>query len=297
MRIAVLGAGAIGGLIAAHLVTSGYDVLVHSRGEHGARMAIEGLEIDGEINLSIAAEDWLVTLNEIGISPELEKSCDMAIITSKAMNTENLALIARLLCDGPVLSLQNGLGNLEIISDTLGPQRAFAATTTHGVTKVAPGRLNWAGRGKIDLESTSPFFPIFEKSGLNPSVSNDVSLLLWNKLLINVGINPLAALCGIKNGELLDGNLFEEACAVMLEAASVARFEGVILDSDEELVETLLQVITHTSENECSMLQDIRNGRKTEIEMICGEVVKRGERAGITCPRNSLLLTQISSLN
>jgi len=297
MRIAVLGAGAIGGLVAAHLVTSGYEVLVHSRGEHGARMAVEGLSISGEMEITIAAQDWLVTLDEVGISPELENSCDMAIITCKATDTQNLAMIAGSLCQGPVLSLQNGLGNLEIIGETLGPQRAFAATTTHGVTKVAPGQLNWAGRGQIEIESSSPFYAVFEKSGLNPSVCEDVSLLLWNKLLINVGINPLAALCGISNGELLSDNLFEEACAVMLEAARVARIEGVSLKADEDLVETLHQVIMRTSENECSMLQDVRNGRKTEIEMICGEVVKRGERAGLTCPRNALLLAQISSLN
>ncbi len=297
MRIAVLGAGAIGGLIAAHLVNSGYEVLIHSRGEHGARMAVEGLTIGGEMSFSIAAQDWLVTLDEIGISPELENSCEMAIITCKAIDTSNLALIAGSLCQGPVLSLQNGLGNLEILREILGPQRAFAATTTHGVTKFAPGKLNWAGRGQIEIESTSPFFSIFEKANLNPIACDDVSLLLWNKLLINVGINPLAALCGIKNGELLEGNLFEEACAVMLEAANVARFEGVHLEMDEELVETLRQVINRTSENECSMLQDVRNGRKTEIEMICGEVVKRGERAGFPCPRNALLLAQISSLN
>ena len=297
MRIAVLGAGAIGGLVAAHLVTSGYEVLVHSRGEHGARMAVEGLNIDGEMSFSIAAQDWLVTLDEVGISPELENSCEMAIITCKAMDTKNLASIAGLLCQGPVLSLQNGLGNLEIISETLGPQRAFAATTTHGVTKIAPGKLNWAGRGQIEIESTSPFLTVFEKAGLNPSVCEDVSLLLWNKLLINVGINPLAALCGIKNGELLKENLFGEACEVMLEAARVARIEGVNIEPDEDLVETLRQVIISTSENECSMLQDVRNGRKTEIEMISGEVVRRGERAGFPCPRNALLLAQIGSLN
>ena len=60
---------------------------------------------------------------------------------------------------------------------------------------------------------------------------------------------------------------------------------------------TLREVIIRTSENECSMLQDVRNGRKTEIEMICGEVVRRGERAGFPCPRNTLLLAQIDSLN
>ena len=119
MRIAVLGVGAIGGLVAAHLVTSGYEVLVHSRGEHGARMAVEGLSISGEMSFSIAAQDWLVTLDEVGISPELENSCEMAIITSKAMDTEKLAIIAGSLCQGPVLSLQNGLGNLEIVSEIL----------------------------------------------------------------------------------------------------------------------------------------------------------------------------------
>ena len=115
MRIAVLGAGSIGCLIAAKLVESGHDVLVHARGEHGAILAVSGLKITGEWNYNVGPNEWTVSLDEAGIHESLRKSFDQAIITCKAKDTAKLCEIATELTDGPVLSLQNGLGNHEIL--------------------------------------------------------------------------------------------------------------------------------------------------------------------------------------
>jgi 2-dehydropantoate 2-reductase len=119
---------------------------------------------------------------------------------------------------------------------------------------------------------------------------------LWQKLLLNVAINPIAAICGVTNGALLGEEMFNQSEATMLEAANVARMEGVSLPSDEELVNRLRSVLESTSENFCSMLQDVKDGRETEIEMMCGEVVRRGERSGVPTPLNAMLTSQIKAL-
>ena len=110
MRVAVLGAGSIGCLVAAKLVMAGHEVMVHGRGLFAANLAVNGLKIKGIWEHKISPDEWLVTLDEAGIHDELLGKYDLAIITSKAKDTETLVEIASQLTTGPVLSLQNGLG-------------------------------------------------------------------------------------------------------------------------------------------------------------------------------------------
>ncbi|DAC15981.1 MAG TPA: hypothetical protein D7H86_00420, partial [Candidatus Poseidoniales archaeon] len=91
MRVAILGAGAIGSLIGAKLVQAGFDVLLHARGEHGAWLAASGLEVSGIESAEITADQWTVTLDEIEIGDNFRQCCDLAIITSKANNTRELS--------------------------------------------------------------------------------------------------------------------------------------------------------------------------------------------------------------
>jgi 2-dehydropantoate 2-reductase len=296
MRIAVLGAGAIGGLIAAKLVESGKEVLVHAKGEHGALLAISGLGITGEWNFRIDGSSWLVTLEDAGLHPELEGCCDFAIITCKAKDTSRLAEVARFICTGPVLSLQNGLGNVEILQEILGPHRVAGGVTTNAVFRPKAGEINWVAKGDLLVggRCSGDFVKIL--SCLNAEEVTDLDAILWQKLLLNVAINPIAAICGVNNGALLSEEMFNQSEATMLEATSVARMEGVSLPSDEELVDRLRSVLESTSENFCSMLQDVKDGRETEIEMMCGEVVRRGERSGVPTPLNAMLTSQIKAL-
>ena len=125
----------------------------------------------------------------------------------------------------------------------------------------------------------------------------DVSSILWNKLLINVAINPLAAICGVENGELRREPLLSQAEATMLEAANIARNLNIKVHDDLTLIEQLHKVLDSTSQNVCSMLADIRAGNETEIDFLCGQVVLRGESLGIPTPLNSMLLSQVKSLN
>ena len=295
MRIAVLGAGSIGCLVAAKLVESGHDVLVHARGEHGAMLAVSGLEITGLWDYSISPEQWTVSLDEAGIHPSLEKSFDQAIITSKAIDTDSLCNIATMLTDGPVLSLQNGLGNHEILQDHFFENSAVGVTT-NAVKRKSPGKIEWVGKGNLVIGGAKGELFCETLEILSADYSNDVSSIIWNKLLLNVAINPLAAICGVLNGELRFEPLLSQSESVMLEAAKIARMMGITISDDQELIQNLHSVLDSTAENECSMLADVKAGRETEIDFLCGQVVLRGEKLGIPTPLNSMLLSQIKSL-
>ena len=295
MRIAVLGAGSIGCLVAAKLVESGHDVLVHARGEHGAMLAVSGLEITGLWDYSISPEQWTVSLDEAGIHPSLEKSFDQAIITSKAIDTDSLCNIATMLTDGPVLSLQNGLGNHEILQNHFFENSAVGVTT-NAVKRKSPGKIEWVGKGNLVIGGAKGELFCETLEILSADYSNDVSSIIWNKLLLNVAINPLAAICGVLNGELRFEPLLSQSESVMLEAAKIARMMGITISDDQELIQNLHSVLDSTAENECSMLADVKAGRVTEIDFLCGQVVLRGEKLGIPTPLNSMLLSQIKSL-
>ena len=295
MRVAVLGAGAIGSLIAAKLVVSGYDVLVHARGEHGAMLAISGLVVKGQPELNIDSNDWTVRLDEAGIHPSLKNTCDQVIITSKSKDTNRLAELASVLTNGPVLSLQNGLGNLEILEQHVF-ENAAVGVTTNAVTRISPGCIEWIGQGSLVVGGSKG--KEFEQtlSCLNASYAEDVSSILWNKLLLNVAINPLAAICGVKNGELRQEPLLSQAESTLIEAANIARALGISIDDNHQLLSELQSVLDSTADNICSMLADVKEGRETEIDMLCGQVVSRGEKLGIPTPLNGMLLSQIKAL-
>ena len=295
MRIAVLGAGSIGCLVAAKLVDAGHDVLVHARGDHGAVLAVSGLQVTGLWSYSVPPDKWLVSLDEAGIHSSLEKSYDQAIITSKAKDTAKLCEVALKLTDGPILSLQNGLGNYEILQNYFFENSAVGVTT-NAVKRNAPGQIEWVGKGMLAVGGSKG--EIFKDTlgSLSAEFSRDVSAIIWNKLLINVAINPLAAICGVLNGELRYEPLLSQSESTMLEAANIARLMGIDIEEDHILIKNLHSVLDSTAENECSMLADVKAGRETEIDMLCGQVVARGEKLGIPTPLNSMLLSQIKSL-
>lgn len=124
---------------------------------------------------------------------------------------------------------------------------------------------------------------------LEPDWSKDIQCTIWTKILLNVAINPVCSIAGVRNGALLEvPELWDQAFSAMLEAATVADASGVDL-SDIDLEGTLRTVAGATAQNRCSMLQDVMAGRQTEIDELCGAVVSLGESVGVPTPRNAML--------
>ncbi len=306
MRVAVLGVGAIGGLVASRLARAGCEVLLCARGETAQALDAVGLLLDTPDGrtIALAPDRWTVLdTNQQEIPIELQGWAEYAILCGKSYDVPNLCKIADqvLSLNGLVMCLSNGIGHMEKLANFVGKHRVLGASTTHGAIRIGPGEIHWTSRGEIklggfigsDLEPVEPrvdsLMSALDEAGLNPLWSEDINKTIWIKLLLNVAINPVCAIAGILNGEmLLHPELFETGLAAMEEAARIATAEGVDM-TDFDLALSLEDLCRATADNRVSMLQDIMAARETEIDSICGEVVKRGEALGIPTPRNQTL--------
>ncbi len=307
MRVGIVGVGSIGSLIAGCLSLSSCDLLLYGRGLHAAQLTVDGLFIEGLVDRKVSSERWEVLLEEQPMPDSVKSSCDIVLMTGKSSAFEQHLEVTKHLVgqDGLVCTLANGLGHEERLVHTLGAHRVLASTTTHGAFRSQPGHVHWAGGGEISIgpfvhthteESVSSFMKLLSDAGLNPRWQENGRVMLWNKMLLNIAINPLAGLIGKENGALLEPSLFESSVSVMLEGARIARAEGVQIEEDEHLVDGLRDVLEKTSNNFCSMLQDIRAGRETEINSLNLEICRRGEVLGIPTPLNQILSSAIQNL-
>ena len=309
MKFVILGAGNIGTLIGAKLAQlESSNVLIHTRGEHAASLAVNGITVSGLETFHLAPNEYLISISDVEINSVFDGLADYIFITSKAGDVEELVQLAKRFSNNQtkIIILSNGLGHIELGSQEFGTHRVIPATTTHGVWRKAPGCIEWAGSGAINLGqiNNSPnhddlreLISILESANLTPLWNEDGRSLVWSKVLINIAINPIAAITGQKNGELLGSEIFETCTEVMLEGARVARLEGVMLDDDDKLVDNLKSVLQKTKDNKCSMLQDVRLGKTTEIMFLNRMIVNRAENYGLATPLNQLLSKLIESLS
>jgi 2-dehydropantoate 2-reductase len=184
-----------------------------------------------------------------------------------------------------VLSLQNGMGNEEILARFLDCP-VLAGTVTYGAVLREPGLVECTGRGEIVLgprdggasETADRVGEAFHTAGIETTVADDMPRRLWKKLAVNAGINATTALARVENGTVREGPAREVAADAARETARVARTAGVEL-SDEEAVAAVQRVAEATAGNTSSMRQDVLAGRRTEVEAINGYVVSRANEA------------------
>jgi 2-dehydropantoate 2-reductase len=202
-----------------------------------------------------------------------------------------------------VVTLQNGVGNREILAARLGEGRVGQGVTALGATLLGPGRVRHAGPGATlfgsspQAEGMAALAALFRSCELPAELSDDLEALVWGKLVVNVGINALTALLRIPNGVLAAvpaaRSLAEQAVA---EAVTVAAARGTRLPYDDALAH-VLGVAQATGANRSSMLQDVLRGSPTEVAAINGAVVREGRRLGVATPVNALLTALVSALD
>jgi 2-dehydropantoate 2-reductase len=299
VKIAVIGAGAMGSLFGALLAESGENVWLYDIWKEHVK-AINKKDLDIELN----GKTRSVSVNATTDKSQIGKT-DLAIIFVKSTQTHDAAVTASELMgiNGYVLTLQNGMGNADIIGEIIDPGRIIAGTTSHGATMLGPGSIRHAGTGPtvigiwsgIQKTGIQKIADVFNKAGIITETIKDVRNVIWAKLLVNVGINAITALTGIKNGRILDLSVTKALSrAAVEEAVEVARAQGVIVA--DNTVEHVFQVAEATSVNRSSMGQDVDNKRQTEISAINGAVVKKAQKLGINVPVNQTLTTLIETL-
>ncbi len=296
MNVVIIGVGAMGCLFGAFLSPLTPVTLLGRWPEQLAALAQDGLtvvEVDGR---SSRHQLW-ATNNPPAIPP-----ADLALILVKSGQTAQAAQTIQpiLKPDGLALTLQNGLGNLEKLTAVLGANRAVLGITAQGATMLEPGKIRHAGHGPTHLAYTpeterrvTAVANLFNQAGLQTELADNVDSLVWAKLAVNCGINPLTALLGVPNGFLTEN---ESAKQIMMaaarETAIVAQSLGITLPYPDA-GKRALQVAQATAANHSSMLQDIQRGAPTEIEAICGAVVSNGRKTGIPTPINAELYRMI----
>jgi 2-dehydropantoate 2-reductase len=288
--VLMLGTGALATFFAARLSAIGIPVTMLGTWRGG----LDALNSNGA---RLVDADGMTTAHRVRAidDPADCKEVRLALVLVKAWQTERAAtqLAQCLASDGLALTLQNGLGNYEVLTAVLGQPRVALGITTAGTTMLGPGLVRAGGEGIVSIENhprLGVLPSLMRDAGFNVEVVADARTLVWSKLVINTAINPLTALLHIPNGQLL-----ERPAARMLmnslarEAATVAEALGIQLPFDDP-VGAVEDVARRTAANHSSMFQDIRRGAPTEIEAICGAVVHAGEQSGVPTPVNWAML-------
>lgn len=285
MDIVVFGAGSLGSLVGGLLART-HRVTLVGRDPHMAAVAEAGLRVGGEFDFTVHPH---ATTDGTGLA------ADLAVVAVKAFDTRSAADALATGEFDAVLSLQNGMGNEETLAARLSCP-VLAGTVTYGAVRGDPGTVECTGRGEVVLGpavgGTSAVADqvgrAFDAAGIETTVASDMPARLWEKLAVNAGINAVTALARVKNGAVAEGPASGVARDAARETVRVARAAGVEL-SDEAAVEGVAEVASGTAANVSSMHQDVRAGRRTEVDAINGYVVATGAEHGAETPVNRTL--------
>lgn len=301
MKIAIIGAGAMGSLFASFLHRAGHETwLLDNDDERVAAIRKSGLIVEdpaGTHLLNIAT----VTGRAGNIG-----TADLVIVFVKSYATaEALGSAGSLLRDDtPVLTLQNGLNNLETIAAVTGRDRLLGGTTAHGATLLEHGRVRHAGSGDTVIGAfgsagageRDAVAGLFNRAGIATTVTGDLTATLWKKLIINAAINPLTALTGLCNGEITGHpGLADVQGHILMESCAVAEAQGISIGADDAAA-LVRDVCMRTASNKSSMLQDVLQGRRTEIDAINGAIVATGAACAIPTPYNAIVTRLVKAL-
>jgi len=295
-NILIVGTGALACLYAARLTQAGHHITMLGTWKEGlAALRKDGVRLvdanGNEQRFQVHATD----------NPKECIGTKYAIVLVKAWQTDRAAhqLAECLVDDGLVVTLQNGLGNYETLTQHVGLDRVALGSTTTGATLLGAGWVRAGGEGIISIgrhPAIGPMEAALRSANFNVQIVDDPQSLIWGKLVINAAINPLTALLKITNGELLERPAARELMGQLArEAAEVARAENIKLNFDDPIA-AVEQVAQKTSMNQSSMLQDVLRGAPTEIDAICGEVVQRANKHNLKVPANEMCWKLIKAL-
>lgn len=299
MRVAVLGAGAMGSIFGAALSRSGADITFFDR----RREVVEAIARDG-LRLSGVLGDFTLRCPATGDPADL-RDFDVALVLVDANATADVAKIVQacLRPDGFALTLQNGIGNWEALAECVGRDRVLAGSTFNSGAGIGPGRTDHTNLGpswigELDGATTERAAGIagrFIGAGLPFEVVGNVQGVVWSKFVHNCAINPIAAVTGLRSGEIARN----AAAAAMLdrvldEVLAVVAAEGARLPEADPRE----HIHDHCWEryNRPSMLQHVQGRRPTEIDALNGALVRRAQRHGIPVPANEMIVLAVKAI-
>lgn len=302
MRFLIFGAGALGQALGCMLAVGGHQVRLVLRRRFVDTIRNNGLRVSGIFGDFIAPAALLDPVEEV---PTIDSDYDYVLITTKAYDTGMaVAAIATLPdCRCPVVSMQNGCGNVEQIVQAFGMDRSLAARVITGFEITAPGEvritvsadaihLGGAGSGSIPAAAKTLALAI-DRTGLPCVAVSDIHQDLYAKLLYNCALNPLGAILGVHYGALMEDQGTRAIMDnVIGETFTVIRaIGGKVPWADAGDYKKLFyeHLIPITYDHRPSMLQDLENGKPTEVEALLGFVSTNGRTTGVATPTCDLL--------
>jgi 2-dehydropantoate 2-reductase len=289
MRIAIMGAGAMGSLFGAHLAEAGHDVLLVDVDP----AVVAAVEADG-ILLGERAVPVPITADPVG-----RGTCDAVLVLVKTYDTAAAAeLAAPLVGPGTVVAtLQNGIGGADVLVEAWGAERVLAGVTYQGATVLGPGRIRHHMHGETflgdDVAAAAPLAAALTEGGQPAHALDPVAPRIWKKLTNNCMGNCTSALTGMSGGQMADDDgILDLQRAIATEAVAVAAALGHDLDL-EDCVHTNTSVLASSGDGRPSMLQDVQAGRRTEIETLNGAIVRHGDALGIDVPVNRAMVALV----
>jgi len=301
MKVAIVGAGAMGGLWATRLAATGTPVTIVDVSE----ALVSAVKADG---LSVQTSDGTETARPAATTDaSVVGLVDVVFFFVKAQHTASAAALARPLVgpDTIVVSQQNGWGNADVLAGVYPPARIVIGVTYHSATALGPGRVAHTGQGPTvvgpyedgaELDRANRVGEVLCGAGIDTTVTETVKTEVWKKLILNAATLPTASLTLLRAGALGEpGPMLDLVDAVASEAVAVARAQGYDIDRQERIAR-IHTVLAGAGQGKGSMLQDVEARRKTEIEVINGAVVRAAARAGIAVPLNKAMLALIGGL-
>ena len=301
MKIAVIGPGALGCLIAGFLKhRAKEDVwLVDKRQDRAKEIAERGVSVEGlgssfTVKCPITADP-----KEIGV-------CDLVVVCVKSYSTEDACKEMKDLVgeNSFIMTLQNGIGNVQILNDAFGEARIIAGVTNNGATLKGVGAVRFSGRGETIIGNSEGKLSIilknaqtaFARAGFETKISKNVDSIIWSKLIINVGINAIGAVTRLANGRLIEYDGTRELLrSSVQEAYKIVKRKRIKLTYDDP-IQKVESVCKATADNISSMLQDVLNKKRTEIDFINGAIVRYGKSLGIATPVNEIFTNLVKTI-
>jgi len=295
MKFGIVGAGAMGCLFGSFLAKQGEEVwLVDIWEDHVTRINEKGLSVMIEGKSELIPIQATTNTHDVG-------RCDVVICATKFRHTRDAVRNALNMIDNEtiVITLQNGIGNVEIISEFVDKKQIVFGVTTLGSVVKGPGQIEatvteegqtylWSVTGEPDQKIRS-IIDICNRAGLNFCLSSDVKERIWKKLCLNAGLSVPLAIPRLRCGDYIEQpHSLELTRGLVLEIVAVAEHEGVKLDP-EEMYENVVNLAKQSPNHRTSALMDVVNHRKTEIDCLNGAVVAKAREYGIEAPFNSAI--------
>ena len=291
MKVAVMGAGAIGCFYGALLARAGASVMLVGRQQHVDALRQRGLMLEmGGTTHNVPVD---ATTSASGVA-----DADLVLFCVKSGDTEQVGreMAPHLRPDATILSFQNGVDNAERLQSVLGwpvvPAAIYVATDMAG-----PGHVRHHGRGDVVIgpcAGSQEILALFAAAGVSARVSANAIGELWGKLVVNCAYNALSALTGLAYGRMIRLPGVEEVMrAVVGECLAVAQASGVALAPD--ILDKVLGLAASMPAQTSSTAQDLRRGRPTEIDHLNGFVIRKGADLGVPTPANRVLHTLVKA--